>query len=196
MVYYKIPISDGVFDYPAGCVLCCAYPYDGYMYCKFESITTIGTDWIQITESEFDVRCPEFPTPSIVAETESTDYPGCHYRMVDGEQEWINPPMAFGEVYRTTERFNGKPVYACAAEIPALEEDGITTFYAFLGEEIKMDVFHVSGSLTNGTWHMSTDDRCEIVIYNTGRVVIDNYSAVTGCYGTLLFKFVKQEGDE
>ena len=42
---------------------------------------------------------------------ESTDYPGCYYRMVDGAQEWINPPMAVGVEYRTTERYLGKPVY-------------------------------------------------------------------------------------
>lgn len=42
---------------------------------------------------------------------ESTDYPGCFYREVDGVVEWVNPPMALGVEYRTTERYNGKPVY-------------------------------------------------------------------------------------
>ena len=41
---------------------------------------------------------------------ESADYPGCYYRMVDGAQEWINPPMAAGVEYRTTERYDGKVV--------------------------------------------------------------------------------------
>lgn len=40
------------------------------------------------------------------------DYPGCYYRMVDGEKEWLNPPMMEGVEYRTTERHNGLPVYA------------------------------------------------------------------------------------
>lgn len=43
--------------------------------------------------------------------TESTDYPGCYYRMVNGAQEWINPPMVADVEYLTTERWNGKPVY-------------------------------------------------------------------------------------
>lgn len=43
---------------------------------------------------------------------ESTEHPGCYYRMVDGEQEWINPPFVFHEEYKTTERVNGKAVYA------------------------------------------------------------------------------------
>ena len=42
---------------------------------------------------------------------ESKDYPGCYYRMVDGEVEWLNPPMVTGVEYRTTERRDGKPVY-------------------------------------------------------------------------------------
>lgn len=60
MVYYKILIVDGVFDYPAGCILCCAYPLYGYMYCKFERITEARLDWIEITAEEFDANCPEF----------------------------------------------------------------------------------------------------------------------------------------
>lgn len=36
---------------------------------------------------------------------------GCYYRVVDGEKEWINPPLLNGTVYRTTERFDEKPVY-------------------------------------------------------------------------------------
>lgn len=42
---------------------------------------------------------------------ESTDYPGCYYRTVDGAVEWFNPPMLIGVEYRTTERYMGKPVY-------------------------------------------------------------------------------------
>lgn len=43
---------------------------------------------------------------------ESTDYPGCYYRTVDGVVEWFNPPMLLGVEYRTTERWGGSPVYA------------------------------------------------------------------------------------
>ena len=43
---------------------------------------------------------------------ESTEYPGCYYRTVDGVVEWLNPPMMDGVEYRMTERYVGKPVYA------------------------------------------------------------------------------------
>lgn len=63
MVYYKIPLAGGL-DYPAGCILICAYTYDGYEYCKFERVTEVGSNWETITESEFNVRCPDFPEPA------------------------------------------------------------------------------------------------------------------------------------
>ena len=43
---------------------------------------------------------------------ESTEYPGWYYRTVDGNTEGINPPMMPDVEYRTTKRYNGKPVYA------------------------------------------------------------------------------------
>ena len=63
MIYYKIPLTGGM-DYPAGCVLVCAYTHNEYQYCKFERVAEVGTNWVSITESEFNVRCPEFPAPA------------------------------------------------------------------------------------------------------------------------------------
>lgn len=64
--------------------------------------------------------CPGLkdPTPAdafaalLATAEESTDHPGCYYRMVDGEREWLNPPMEIETEYRTTERYLGKPVFA------------------------------------------------------------------------------------
>jgi hypothetical protein len=42
---------------------------------------------------------------------EDTTNPGCYYHMVDGEKEWLNPPMVLDEEYRTTKRVGGNPVY-------------------------------------------------------------------------------------
>lgn len=63
MVFYKIPLAGGL-DYPAGSILICSYTYGGYQYCKFERVTEVGSNWVLITESEFNVRCPEFPEPA------------------------------------------------------------------------------------------------------------------------------------
>ena len=42
---------------------------------------------------------------------ESTNFPGCYYRLVNGVEEWINPPMQPNIEYRTTARFNGEARY-------------------------------------------------------------------------------------
>lgn len=59
--------------------------------------------------------------------TESTDYPGCYYRMVDGAQEWINPPMIDGVEYRTTEKFEGKAVYCQLVYFTGIVDGGTVT---------------------------------------------------------------------
>lgn len=43
--------------------------------------------------------------------TESTEFPGCFYKMVGEEVEWLNTPGQYGVEYRTSERHQGKPVY-------------------------------------------------------------------------------------
>ena len=64
--------------------------------------------------------------PQIGAEPaiESDEHSGCYYRMVNGKREWINPPMVIGTEYRTTERWNGKPVFTKAIDFGLLPDDG------------------------------------------------------------------------
>lgn len=42
---------------------------------------------------------------------ESTEHPGCYYRMVGDEMEWLNPPAIIGVEYRTAERWEDMAVY-------------------------------------------------------------------------------------
>lgn len=51
---------------------------------------------------------------------ESADYSGCYYRTVNEEVEWINSPNLFDTEYKTTERWNGKPVYQKVTYVAAL----------------------------------------------------------------------------
>lgn len=79
---------------------------------------------------------------------ESADHPGCYYRTVDGEAEWINPPLELGNMYRTTERYNGKPVYVCSFELGQLvnNQDKFMTF----NNITMIDVVDVNVSIFNG----------------------------------------------
>lgn len=58
------------------------------------------------------------------SEMESAEHPGCWYRTVDGETEWLNPPMVAGVEYRTTERYNGLPVYTMLVDCGSVHDSG------------------------------------------------------------------------
>lgn len=51
---------------------------------------------------------------------ESEEYPGCYYREVDGEIEWVNPPLLADTEYKTVERYDGKVVYIQRVTFDAL----------------------------------------------------------------------------
>lgn len=55
-----------------------------------------------------------------VANIAVDDGNGCFYRMVGGVKEWLNPPMEDDVKYRTTERYNGKPVYVWKFKFPRI----------------------------------------------------------------------------
>lgn len=61
--------------------------------------------------------------------TESTDYPGCYYRMSNNVKEWLNPPMVVGTEYCTTERYKNKPVYAKVVDCGTLPNTGQKDVY-------------------------------------------------------------------
>ena len=48
---------------------------------------------------------------------EDTEHAGCYYRMVNGEKEWINPPLLDYVEYKTTRRIDGKPVYVTYSNV-------------------------------------------------------------------------------
>ena len=68
--------------------------------------------------------------------SESAEHPGCYYHTVDGEAEWLNPPMMKDIVYRTTKRFNGYPVYTVAAVFHDLGVAGKTVSKSFVNGTI------------------------------------------------------------
>ena len=57
------------------------------------------------------------PNGSFAPALEDETHKGCYYRFVNGEKEWVNPPMILGVEYRTTERWQSKPVYTKAVTL-------------------------------------------------------------------------------
>lgn len=76
---------------------------------------------------------------------------GSYYRMVEDEMEFINPPMVPGQEYRTTERYNGLPVYVKLFE--KVFEDGaqasnVVGTYPADAEVVSIEAFEIQK--TNG----------------------------------------------
>lgn len=59
------------------------------------------------------------------------------------EWEWVNPPMYPGVEYRTTERFNGEPVYAQLFELGELPVDGDYKVAYFNGFDVGSGIPHL-----------------------------------------------------
>lgn len=64
-----------------------------------------------------DTWTPNATDTGAVVGSEDVDNPGCYYRTVNGETEWLNPPAVLGVEYRTAERWLGKPVYTKLLEV-------------------------------------------------------------------------------
>ena len=87
--------------------------------------------------------------PELIQIDEST---GCMYRIFDGQQEWYNPPMEAGIEYRTTERWQGKPVYTMTAHhTAAINQYGMVD-----------------------TWIMDTTDDQGLYVFDIQSVICDS----------------------
>ena len=65
------------------------------------------------------------------------------------ELEWVNPPMALGIEYRTTERWLGKPVYTMLLDFGALPNATSKTIYITVPVGgAKIEVFSVCGKFS------------------------------------------------
>lgn len=79
---------------------------------------------------------------------EDATYAGCYYYETTDGVEWINPPMIVGVEYRTTEKFNGNPVYVTVVDygsLPNTKEGSNNTLSANLNI-ISMSGFAVGSS--------------------------------------------------
>ena len=82
-----------------------------------KKVNTENFNKISVDITDIDSEISKFNS---YLQFESAEYPGCFCRIIDKEVEWVNPPMIIGVEYRTTERFNGKPVYINSYKIDNL----------------------------------------------------------------------------
>ena len=97
------------------------------VYSKDESISASTRTALSLPETATPDAALAEIARKLPDTVESVDYPGCYYRMVDGVTEWVNPPMVFGSEYRTTDRYNEKPVYVKVVDCGAISASATKT---------------------------------------------------------------------
>ena len=122
---------------------------------------------------------------------ESTDYPGCYYRTVDGVVEWFNPPMYTGKEYRTTERYIGKPVYVKAIDFGAAPNSTLKAVSIGTANIEKIVDFKWMYSDGNDIGMLITNPNFTLVAANTGNVVIETNADVSSFMIKAVVKYIK-----
>lgn len=112
--------------------------------------------------------------------------------------EWVNPPMTVGQEYRTTERYNGKPVYTA---VVSLELGSSTTSTATL-PSIPVDVVSISGTAISSEYTgiemfpiftLAGAVGAKVFInQNTGVVSAKTYADYSGYTATIIVKYTKE----
>lgn len=124
----------------------------------------------------------------VIGAAESSMYPGCYYRIIEGETEWLNPPAELGVRYRTAERYLGKPVYLYHFEAFDSGRVDLSETIEDLGT-----VIACGGVSSNGLLLPYTVDNPTYTIGVNGAVVITKISDPTIPVGTasLWVKYIK-----
>lgn len=103
----------------------------GFFMCKNGTPTA---DWGAILHIQADnrkraIQCFDaaFEWSGITDITKGTLFKREKFESTWGPWEYINPPMAVGVEYRTTERYQGKPVYVKAVDCGAMANNKVVT---------------------------------------------------------------------
>lgn len=104
------------------------------------------------------------------------------------EWEWINPPMQLGVEYRTTERYNGKPVYKKVVNFGNLPNNS----NASVAHNIENILYVLSGDLINqeGTLLNGYLSISQFVI-SRENIVITTTTDMSSSTGTVRMKYTK-----
>lgn len=122
---------------------------------------------------------------------ESEEHSGCYYRMVGGTKEWINPPMVLGTEYHTTERWNGKAVFAKVVDcgkLPNTTEKSIS--HGITGTPTFLSVRATAG-IKGGTQIELVKCEGDSVKISGAYIVIKTLWDATSFQGYAFLKYVK-----
>ena len=112
----------------------------------------------------------------------------------NSDTQWQNPPLALGVEYRTTERFNGKAVYAKLFDVGELPTNSHKKVAHGL---TKTAVVSLYGASTNGKYHFpsayrdAVSDHSVDLYINSTDIIISTVSSWEGVYGYVVVKYTK-----
>lgn len=124
-----------------------------------------------------------------------------------GEWEWVNPPMVSGVEYRTTKRYNGKPVYTKLVKhtftATTGNANGVTTFAINGGCSVVADIVSLSAVFVgssgdkyiiptmggNGNVWLGVNRVSSGNLYTVFVIVNDVFS--TGSHGEVIYEYTK-----
>ena len=109
------------------------------------------------------------------------------------EWEYVNPPMVPGVEYRTTERWNGEPVYTMAINFGALPNNGSRTVESIINadaEDIRIDGVVTSGGSCRPLWTLIHDVSAYANHTSKGFVTLETNADRSAWNATLILKYV------
>ena len=113
-----------------------------------------------------------------------------------GAWEWVNPPMQVGVEYRTTERWQGKPVYYKVVDFGGLP-NATTATVPIGAENIEWAFLDLSKSWAGPasdltTNYVSNSSGITEMIVNSGKISITTNASMTGTLAYIAVKYTKK----
>ena len=119
----------------------------------------------------------------------------CKRAMYSGawrDWEFDNPPMELGKEYRTTERYNGKPVYARLVNLGTMPNATSKTYYDLaIGVDDIVSAEFIYKTIDTRFFN-NPDISWYIGCYNNPYIVMTSTKDMSGCTGYLLCKYTKK----
>lgn len=133
---------------------------------------------------------------SVSAMMEDTNSPDCYYQYTNGIVEWANPPLLDGVEYRTTERFNGEPVYVKMIDFGTLPSSTSKTLSSgsTIANLVKVDTTTLSSNGTKSSlplFNTSGTLYARYHITNAGTVVVTTFADLSSYTANFILRYTK-----
>ena len=124
---------------------------------------------------------------------EDTTYAGCYYYETTNGVEWVNPPMLVGVEYRTTERYNGKPVYVKVVDYGQLPNSKEGSNY---GLSANLNIISISGFAVGSSYNIPVPGYYAIqnigYTRSSGNLLISTTTDLSSYHCYVIAKYTKE----